>query len=290
MFLGRERAPLPLEQPERRDQLFARLGGLDDLVDEAVARGDVRIREILDVLRNLLGPRVRSVLFELPAIEDVDRALGTHHRDFRRRIGKVEIGGEILRSHHAIRAAVGLASDDGHLGNRRLGERVEQLRAVPDDPAVLLLRAGQEAGHVLEDDQRDIEGVAEPDEAGALDGGVDVEHSGEMHRLIRDDPHGPPRQPDEADQEIPGKRCMHLEELAGVRDSSNELRHVIRLVGLFGNEAVGIDDGGAVFALADMTAQRQRLAKSQPALDGKAMLDDGTPQDQHIDARIETAG
>ena len=36
-----------------------------------------------------------------------------------------------------------------------------------------------------------------------------------------------------------------------------------------GNEAVGIDDGGAVLALADVAAEAEGLAKRQPALAGK---------------------
>src|SRR6266498_1401338 len=48
VLLGRQRAPLPLEERKRGDQLPARLRGLDDLVDEAVARGDVGVREVLD--------------------------------------------------------------------------------------------------------------------------------------------------------------------------------------------------------------------------------------------------
>src|SRR3546814_16662922 len=39
-------------------------------------------------------------------------------------------------------------------------------------------------------------------------------------------------------------------------------------------EAVGIDDGGAVLALADIAAERERLAKRQPALPGEALLGD----------------
>ena len=39
------------------------------------------------------------------------------------------------------------------------------------------------------------------------------------------------------------------------------------------NEAVGIDDGGAVLALADIAAERQRLAEGDPALDREAVLD-----------------
>ncbi len=70
--------------------------------------------------------------------------------------------------HHAVGPAVGLAGDDRDLGHRGLGEGVEQLGAVADDPAVLLGGAGEEAGHVLEGDEGDVEGVAEAHEAGAL--------------------------------------------------------------------------------------------------------------------------
>ena len=55
-------------------------------------------------------------------------------------------------------------------------------------------------------------------------------------------------------------------------------------------ETVGIDDGGAVFAPADVAAKRQGLAEGEPALTGKAVLDDRTPEDQHIDPRILPTG
>lgn len=57
-----------------------------------------------------------------------------------------------------------------------------------------------------------------------------------------------------------------------------------------GNEAVGIDDGGAVLALADIAAEAEGLAKRQPALGREAVLDHGTPEDQHVDPGVEPAG
>src|ERR1700675_3389792 len=47
-------------------------------------------------------------------------------------------------------------------------------------------------------------------------------------------------------------------------------------------EAIGIADQCSPFALPDMPAKPERLAKSEPALSGKTVLDDGTPKDQHI--------
>ena len=61
---------------------------------------------------------------------------------------------------------------------------------MPDDPAPLLLRAGQEAGHVDEGDERDVERVAGPHEARRLHRGVDVEHAGQRVRLVADDADG----------------------------------------------------------------------------------------------------
>jgi hypothetical protein len=40
-------------------------------------------------------------------------------------------------------------------------------------------------------------------------------------------------------------------------------------------EAIGIDDGRSPLALPDMAAESERLAKSEPALSGKAVLDNG---------------
>ncbi|PWJ72651.1 hypothetical protein C7441_1328 [Pseudaminobacter salicylatoxidans] len=87
--------------------------------------------------------------------------------------------------------------------------------------------------------------------------------------------------------------------LGGVEDGEPlEERDAVRLVSglagasllVLGSEAVGIDDGGAAFALADIAAERERLAEGEPALAGEAMLDDGAPEDQDIDPRIAPAG
>jgi hypothetical protein len=55
-------------------------------------------------------------------------------------------------------------------------------------------------------------------------------------------------------------------------------------------KAVCIDDGRAVLALAHIAAERERLAKGQPALRGEAMLDHRAPEDQDVDPRILPTG
>src|SRR3712207_8744452 len=57
---------------------------------------------------------------------------------------EVEVGAHVLGVHDVVGAAVRLARDDRQLGDGRLGERVQQLGAVADDAAPLLVGAGQE--------------------------------------------------------------------------------------------------------------------------------------------------
>src|SRR5215216_634205 len=59
---------------------------------------------------------------------------------------------------------------DDDLPHRRPRHRVEHLCAMADDPGVLDLGADHEPGHVLEEDQWDVEGVAEVHEPGRLVG------------------------------------------------------------------------------------------------------------------------
>ena len=52
---------------------------------------------------------------------------------------------------------------------------------------------------------------------------------------------------------------------------------------------VGIDDRRAALALADIAAERQSLAKGEPALARKAAFDDGAPEDEHIHAGVRSS-
>ena len=123
-------------------------------------------------------------------------------------------------------------------GHRRLGEGVEQLGPVLDDAAVLLRGAGQESRHVLERDERDVEAVAEPDEAGALERGGDVEAPRQVRRLVRHDPDRPAPEPAEADDQVRRVLRLDLEEVLVVEDRLDQLLHVVRLGRIVGHEAL----------------------------------------------------
>ena len=81
------------------------------------------------------------------------------------------------------------------------------------------------------------------------------------------------------------KDCKALEKRDGAR----------LLAGLRGTpafvvrgKAIGIDDGRSPFALSDVAAKPERLTKGEPALSGEPVLDDGPPQDQHVNSGVST--
>ena len=174
---------------QRVAQHAARGARLDHVVDVAALGRRVRVREpgavVVDQLRAARDRVLR--LGQLLAEHDVDGAVGAHHGHLGRRPREVEVGAQVLRAHHVVGAAVRLARDHGQLRHGRLGVRVEQLRAVPDDAAPLLAGARQEARHVDERHERHAERVAGAHEPRRLLAGVDVEHAGHLRRLVADD-------------------------------------------------------------------------------------------------------
>ena len=107
-----------------------------------------------------------------------------------------------------------------------------------DDPAPLLRGAGEEAGHVDEGQQGDIEGVAHAHEARGLGGGVDVEHAGHRARLVADDADRVAVQPREPDHDVLGVVLVDLEELAVVDHEADHVADVVGLVGAVGDDRV----------------------------------------------------
>ncbi len=168
-------------------------------------------------------------LGELAAEDDVDRALGPHHGHLGRRPGEVEVGADVLAAHHVVGAAVGLARDHGELRRARLAVRVEQLRAVADDPVPLLRGAGQEARDVDERDDREPERVARAHEARRLDRRVDVEHAGERLRLVADDADGMAAEAGEAADDVLRVALVDLHEVAVVDDMADDRLDVVGL-------------------------------------------------------------
>ena len=127
---------------ERVDQHGTCAARFDHLVHVAPLRGGVRIREALAVVVDqLLATRFGVVCrFELFAEDDVHRTLRTHHRDFGRRPREVEVRSDVLGAHDVVGATVGLPRDHRQFRHGRFRKCVQELRAVANDPAPLLLR------------------------------------------------------------------------------------------------------------------------------------------------------
>src|SRR5213078_817065 len=124
----------------------------DDRVDVAAFGGGVRVGQGVLVVGDEGGPGGVGVggLGQLAAVQDVDRALRSHHRDLGGGPGEVEVGAEVLGAHHVVGAAVGLAGDDRQERDRGLGVGVDELGATTDDAVPLLVGAWEEARDVDE--------------------------------------------------------------------------------------------------------------------------------------------
>src|SRR3546814_10472209 len=81
------------------------------------------------------------------------------------------------------------AYDHADLGLSGLAYRGDHLGAVADDALALHLRADHEPGHVGQEHEWDVEGVAPPDEPGGLVGRVAEEGAAQRHRVVGHDAH-----------------------------------------------------------------------------------------------------
>ena len=135
-------------------------------------------------------------------------------------------------------AAVALAEGDSDLGHRGLAVSKEHLGTVDDDTVVFLTRAGEEAGDIDECDDGDIEGIAEADKTAALAGCIAVEHTGHRLGLVGNDADGDTAEAGKTDQQVGCEFLMHLKELAVVDNGFDNALHIVRLVGVLGDNAV----------------------------------------------------
>ena len=135
------------------------------------------------------------------------------------------------------------------LGTVALSIGVQQFGCVPNDAAMLLLDTREEVWDVNEGDQRDVEGVTEPDPAGALHGGVDVKHSRGVVGLVGDEGYGAAVHAAEAHHHVRGKVRHDLKELFVVNNLVNHILDVVGLGGVMGHKSVqGRDHTGPVTA------------------------------------------
>ena len=209
---------------------MARLGGVDHVVELRVPDGDVRVDVLADLLGQLealLRPFLFGDGFDRLAVDDVDGAVGAHHGDLRRRPRDDEVGLVRGAVHHEVPGAVALAHHHADLRDRRLRDREQHFRAVADDPLLLDRRADDEARHIVEEHERDPEGVAHPHEARHLVGRVHVERASQHHRLAPDDPDGLAADARETGDDVLRPLGLDPEHVAVVDDRGDDSAHVV---------------------------------------------------------------
>ncbi len=90
----------------------------------------------------------------------------------------------MLRAHHIVGTTLGFPCNDGDLGDSGFSVSIKKLCAVFDDTTEFLGSTRQESGHITHGDDRDLEGIAEPDEPGSFDAGIDVQATSQDLGLV----------------------------------------------------------------------------------------------------------
>src|SRR3989475_2045939 len=213
VFLRRSVFSFRAEQGERVNPGGPALRRFDYVVEVSHRGGDVRVRKAIAVLAHeLLLPPFRVLrLLDLLLEDDRDRAFRTHNRELGRRPSEVEVPADVLRTHDVVRAAVRFPRDDRDLRDGRLTESKQELRAVSDNPVVLLFLPWKKSRNVDEREEGDVEAVAEPNEPRSFDRGIDVERARLNFRLIPDDADRSPLEASKAHDDILGPFFMDLE-------------------------------------------------------------------------------
>ena len=174
-----------------------------------------------------LEPTLLGHVGELAAMQDAHRGSRTHDGDLGGRPGEDRGRAERARVHRDVRTAVRLAGHERHPRHGRLGERVQQLRAAAYDAVPLLADAGQVAGDVDEDDERQAERVTHPHEPRGLLTRRGVEAAGEPDRVVRDDADRPATEPAKCRDEVRRPARVQLDTGARVEQLVDERVHVV---------------------------------------------------------------
>ena len=227
---------LPVAKAKRRASSARRSSGSTTASTDQV-RGQADQLDVLAVLAlqplDLGRPLRLGEGGQLVVVDGVDGRLRPHHGDRRGRQGQGGVGLEPGPGHGVQPGPVRLAHDHADLGHGRLADGGDQLGAVADDALALDLGPDREPGHVGQEHQRQVEGVAQPDEAGHLVGRVDEQHPALDRRLVGDDPDGPTLDPAQAIDDLGGELALDLEEALLVdhgRDQRVDVER-LRLVG-----------------------------------------------------------
>ena len=156
---------------------------------------------------------------------------------------------------------------DGQVRDRGVGHRVDHLRAVLDDAALLVAGADHVAGRVLQEHQRRVGGVGQQDELAGLLGLLAEQHAA----VVGQHPDRVAVHPGPAGDQRGAVQRLVLVELRAVRHAGEDLARVERDLHVGGDDAE--DLVGVVPRLGHRSRRRSLLAPVDPGHDGAAEAD-----------------
>ena len=107
-----------------------------------------------------------------------------------------------------------------------------------DNTIVLLLRTWQEAGHINQSYDGDVERITEPDKTSGFSGSINIQHAGQIFRLIGNDTHAHTVKFGKAYHNVLGIAAMHFQELSIISNAVNDVFNVVRNLWVFRDDIV----------------------------------------------------
>lgn len=234
MLFGRICANFVLCHVKGLDKSQTRFLRQDDIVDVTQFGSTVRVGELLSVF----DFRLRLLLIVGFVVEDVDSTVGTHHGDFSRRVGEVDVRARVFAAHDDVGTTIGFAGDKRDFRNSGFDVSVNDFGSVADDSVVLLCLAREESWNVNERYDRNVEAVAEANESRRLVRSVNVKHTGLVGWLVRHDADGLAGEVRIADDDVLRKVRHDFEEVVVVNYRLDEFLYVVRFVWIVRNDVV----------------------------------------------------
>ena len=142
----------------------------------------------------------------------------------------------MFRRHHIVSATIGLTSNHSHFWYSALSVSVQKFCTMTNNATILLRCPRQESGHVHQSNNGNRKRITKSNEAGCFGGGLNIQTSGEDHRLIGNNTNRTAPHPSKAGQNIACIIGFKLKKITVINDFFNQLMHVVRLIRVVRNE------------------------------------------------------
>ena len=107
---------------------------------------------------------------------------------------------------------------------------------MPHQRGLLDLGADHDSGRVAQEQQRDVEGVAQLHEARGLVGAGAVDRTRQMHGIVRDEADRPPFDTDQRGDHAEAEMAAQFQHRAGIGECLDDGAHVVNAQAILGND------------------------------------------------------